>query len=104
MSWTIFMSTKDAGQWPTETGEMILVPLRGERDGKPVWGVRLPDGYVFFSDMESTSSGNLWQVSGEPPNVTVRPSINIVGSYHGWITDGVISDDVEGRTFQGIGQ
>ena len=34
------------------------------------------------------SSG--WKVTGALPNVTVHPSINIVGSWHGWIRAGVI--------------
>ena len=40
-----------------------------------------------------------WSVDGEPPRITVAPSINIVGSYHGYLREGVVSDDVEGRTF-----
>lgn len=36
-------------------------------------------------------------VNGEQPNITVRPSINCVGSYHGYIKQGVIGDDVENR-------
>jgi hypothetical protein len=43
--------------------------------------------------------GEGWDVSGEPPNLTVSPSINIVGHYHGYITNGVITDDCDGRTF-----
>jgi hypothetical protein len=36
---------------------------------------------------------------GEQLRITLSPSVNIVGSYHGWIRDGVISPDVEGRAF-----
>jgi hypothetical protein len=37
-----------------------------------------------------------WNVTGTPPNITVQPSINGPG-YHGWVTNGIISDDVDGR-------
>ncbi len=40
-----------------------------------------------------------WTVSGELPNITVNPSINCIGIYHGWIRNGEISDDCEGRKF-----
>lgn len=40
-----------------------------------------------------------WTVTGDAPVITVHPSINLVGSYHGWLQSGVISNDVEGRTF-----
>lgn len=40
-----------------------------------------------------------WIVTGDPPMLTVAPSINIVGHYHGFLQSGVLSDDVEGRKF-----
>lgn len=40
-----------------------------------------------------------WTVTGELPNITVHPSINCVGIYHGWIRDGILTDDCEGRKF-----
>jgi hypothetical protein len=40
-----------------------------------------------------------WKVTGVPPKITVHPSINFEDSYHGWLKDGVISDDCEGRKF-----
>jgi len=43
--------------------------------------------------------GDGWIVTGREPLITLSPSINIVGSYHGWLRDGVISDDCEGRRF-----
>lgn len=42
---------------------------------------------------------HVWTVTGEWPNITVTPSINSVGRYHGWIQNGVITDDCEGRKF-----
>lgn len=40
-----------------------------------------------------------WKVTGAAPKVTVYPSINFDGRYHGWLKNGVISDDCEGREF-----
>lgn len=40
-----------------------------------------------------------WEVNGDPPNITVSPSINIEGRYHGFLQNGVIGDDVDGRKF-----
>lgn len=60
--------------------------------------VRLPGGTDFCVDGPASGGGG-WNVTGEPPAVTLTPSINVVGSYHGWITNGVITDDCEGRTF-----
>ncbi len=33
-----------------------------------------------------------WTVTGVPPNITVSPSINMVGRYHGFLKNGVIGD------------
>lgn len=44
-----------------------------------------------------------WTVTGDPPAVTVHPSINLKGRWHGWIRDGVITDDCEGRRYDADG-
>lgn len=62
--------------------------------------VMLPGTGTFCID--SMASGNHphgWTVTGDAPNVTLTPSVNAVGVYHGWIQNGVITDDCEGRTF-----
>ena len=62
----------------------------------------LPNNDLFCVDGQYWSRGHHyggWQVSGEPPLITVSPSINIVGSYHGFVQNGVISEDCEGRTY-----
>lgn len=43
-----------------------------------------------------------WTVSGNPPLITINPSVNRVGSYHGWVRNGTVSADVDGRTFPGL--
>lgn len=52
---------------------------------------------AFWNQQDGYRGG--WKVSGTAPQMTLEPSINIVGSYHGYLRDGVISDDCEGRTF-----
>jgi hypothetical protein len=57
----------------------------------------------FCIDMRTTNDSNLgdhgWTVTGEAPNITLSPSINMKGVYHGWIQNGVVSEDCEGRKF-----
>jgi hypothetical protein len=57
-----------------------------------VW---MPKGYAWcidsaFSDRNPIGPG--WTVTGDAPNITVTPSIHHVGIYHGWLTNGVLSD------------
>ena len=68
-------------------------------DGK-VWCVMLPGGveWIVYS-YSSDTPRRKWSVQGEPPNITVSPSINQKGLYHGHIKNGVITDDVDGRKF-----
>ena len=47
----------------------------------------------------STKMYGGWTVTGEAPNITVSPSIVLGSSYHGWLQNGVIYDDCEGRIF-----
>jgi hypothetical protein len=44
------------------------------------------------------SNGPGWTREGEPPTITARPSI-ASPNYHGWLTNGVLSDDLEGRRY-----
>lgn len=66
----------------------------------------LPGKDLFLIDGKCWSDGKTyggWTVSGEIPNITVSPSINIGGFYHGWLQNGVVSDDCEGRVFDSLG-
>lgn len=67
--------------------------------------IQLPDGPWCMDGIASgddTESG--WTVTGEPPEITVKPSINSragqPGGYHGFLTAGILSDDLEGRTYK----
>lgn len=65
-------------------------------------GVRLavvlpPEGSNTIWHPDSPSStGGAWQRSGVPPKVTITPSI-LTGAYHGFLTDGVLSDSLPDR-------
>ena len=71
----------------------------------PLW-VKMPTGGDLcvdsrFYDLERHGGyyGNGWTVTGTPPTITLQPSVNLVGSYHGYIRNGVITDDVEHHAF-----
>lgn len=63
--------------------------------------VILPDGTPFCVDQRAWNNGGYfgdgWTVTGDVPVITVSPSINVVGSYHGYIIEGEITDDIDGR-------
>jgi hypothetical protein len=64
--------------------------------------VKLPGGMHFCVDQVYVNEGGLlgtqgWQVSGVAPWLTLLPSINAKGSWHGYLTDGVLSNDLERR-------
>lgn len=64
--------------------------------------VVLPGRALFCVDGKCRNSQGFyggWTVTGGPPDLTVSPSINLGGIYHGWLQNGIISDDVEGRTY-----
>lgn len=91
----------------THTGELqrLLSPeYRRDWMGKraPLFVVT-PAG-PWCVDAQSTDgsgqyTGHGWTVTGEVPNITATPSINMPGRYHGWLTNGILSDDLEGRTY-----
>jgi hypothetical protein len=65
--------------------------------------VQLPCG-AWCVDLRQRSNekgwyGDGWEVVGELPFITVAPSINVDGGWHGYITHGEISEDLEGRKF-----
>jgi hypothetical protein len=59
--------------------------------------IKLPDGGEWVIDGESISGG-YWERTGKPPVITARPSI-LSSRYHGWLTAGLLSDDLEGRHY-----
>jgi hypothetical protein len=71
-------------------------------DGLAV-AVRLPAGLVWAVDGEGTN-GCRWTRTGTPPEITMSPSINFTGSYHGWVQNGYVTEECEGRRFDDLGR
>lgn len=80
--------------WETLSDEYKAV----HADRRPPLGIVLPSGEYWVVDQVAAGGGG-WTVTGEPPNLTARPSV-LSPMYHGWLTDGVLSDDLEGRTYE----
>jgi hypothetical protein len=82
------------------TGALWEAPWLAEfwhgADGKS-YILRLPDGHDWTIDGPARGGGG-WVRTGEAPLLTALPSIASPG-YHGWLTDGVLSDDLEGRSY-----
>lgn len=83
------------------TGAMWDAPWLAEfwhgSDGRCLM-LRLPDGHDWTIDGPSRNDGTGWTRTGTPPKITARPSI-LSPNYHGWLTDGVLSDDLDGRSY-----
>jgi hypothetical protein len=75
--------------------------LRDHRANRPPLMVALPDGEFWMVDQRFRGKASGWTVTGSPPAITARPSI-VSDGYHGWLTDGVLSDDLEGRTYGNV--
>lgn len=76
--------------------------LKDWADKRPPIMVELPEGGYFCPDFKAHDKDRGWTVTGEAPNITVMPSVNRICSprgYHGWIKDGVLTDDLEGRKY-----
>jgi hypothetical protein len=61
----------------------------------------MPGGTMWCPDICPDWGTNVdvgWKVTGEVPLLTAYPSIG-KPDYHGWLKDGVLSDDLEGRTY-----
>jgi hypothetical protein len=69
--------------------------------------IMLPSRVLWCVDSMCVNSGNWyggWSVTGKAPNISVSPSINVGGHYHGFLTNGVIGNDVEGRKYSDSGE
>lgn len=66
--------------------------------GKRPICVRLPGNVYFCVYSKQITDGVQhepgWAVSGEPDALTLQPSVNIKGIWHGFITNGAFSPDV----------
>lgn len=66
-------------------------------DGK-VWALMMPSGMEWLI-YGPEAGGGKWTVTGTLPKITVSPSINQVGVYHGFVKEGIVSEDCEGKKF-----
>lgn len=66
---------------------------------RPPLFVQCPGRVAAWCVDQKSNNGDGWQVTGEPPNCTASPSIGMP-AYHGWLRNGVLTDDVEGRAYQ----
>jgi len=68
---------------------------------RPPLLVVLPCGCSWNIDSKATGSEHGWTVTGKAPDLTATPSINCIHErgYHGWLRNGELSDDLEGRTY-----
>lgn len=62
-----------------------------------IWIV-IPGGSLFSPDRMSSNRVSGWTVTGDLPAISVSPSIGAV-DYHGFVRDGELTDDLEGRTY-----
>jgi hypothetical protein len=125
MAWHIVYHAQEPAEW--KVGDMWPVPewansnviseryKNGASKTRPPLKVILPDstpaGSPFIIDRGATDdpTNRGWLVTivgelmdGQTPDITLEPSINCVGYYHGYIRNGVITDDCDGRKFPDI--
>lgn len=74
-----------------EVGDMWRVPELDE-PGRESWAILLPNkaGVWFTTETSGDAGSPLWDVTGDPPKITVHPSINAEPQWHGWIKNGVM--------------
>lgn len=78
------------GEDEIQPGDMWRYP-EGDEDGIECWAIYLPNqGGTWCTTDREGGTGHRWEVTGTPPRITVRPSLNALGHWHGWITDGVM--------------
>lgn len=79
--------------------------MRDWHGARPPITVVLPDGTPWCIDHRFSQHNGAkgpqpgWTIAGVAPLITASPSIHFVGSYHGFLRDGVLSDDLDGRTY-----
>lgn len=78
----------------------ILSPIYLEHDIKyrPPIMIVLPTNFTFCLDQRWFPSDKGWTLSGVMTAITANPSI-WTPNYHGYLMDGVLSADIEGRLY-----
>ena len=114
MPWTCHIVPLD--KTPKEVGDVWLAPyLQGHRrlspeykttwlGNRPPMVIRLPGPTDFCPDFCADDTNSGWQVQGGAAGLSFIPSVNILGTWHGFVTRGEITDDLEGRTYDAMGR
>lgn len=115
--WSIGPHGRVPGDWtygfwilsecPEALGKKYLnLPSRLDKPRRLPIIIRMPDGCEWCPDRMGWNQalgfyGDGWDidVSGGVDLMTITPSINILGHYHGWVRTGYLTDDIDGRTF-----
>jgi hypothetical protein len=84
-----YWAATQGSRWPF----FVVLP------GKTFW---CPDQCAYSS--QSGYHGDGWDVTGYPTAISCSPSINAMGIYHGYVTNGFVTEDCEGRKFTDAGE
>lgn len=79
---------------------MVMLPSMHCKEGDRFLLDRIAGDATDKHGWTVTIKGKL--VPGQKPDMTVAPSINSEGSYHGYIRNGTITNDVEERTYENV--
>lgn len=82
---------------PGAMRELWWWPQKGP-NGEPWWAVTLPGGDRWDVFGPAANSKTPWAITGTAPKLTASPSI-AAPKYHGWLRDGVLTPDCEGRRY-----
>lgn len=89
-----------------EIAEHCTASYREQRAHRAPIVVWCPGPAAFYVDRPASRGGG-WEVIGDiqpVPTLTTMPSILHVGCYHGWLKDGVLSDDIDGHKYDEVGR
>ena len=71
--------------------------LRDHAQHRKPYMIVCPDGRWWPIDYRASNAEG-WVVTGEAPHLTAQGSVD-TGTYHGFLENGVLTDDLEGRTY-----
>lgn len=88
-AWCMFPAYPEIGTGPAMP---VHIPEVHRRAGVRPMAVVLPGegGIHCLHTSPSSAPADGWTVTGDLPNVTVHPSIDVHGRWHGWLRDGVL--------------
>jgi hypothetical protein len=93
------------GAWWMRDAMVSEFYKRDWADKRPPLYMAMPGGVSEWFMDGIASNGPGWEITGEYPHkLTARPSIGKTDDkgnwlYHGWLTDGILSSDIDGRVF-----